>query len=63
MRRVQALQDDRAILAMMISFHEVEPGLDHQDPMPDVPGPDACPSDAEMVRRYLDRLPPCAYAC
>ena len=57
-RRVQALQDGRAILAMMISFHEAEPGLDHQDPMPDVPGPDDCPSDAEMARRYFDRLAP-----
>jgi acyl-CoA thioesterase-2 len=58
MRRVQALQNGRAILAMMISFHEAEPGLDHQDRMPDVPSPDDCPSDAEMARRYFDRLAP-----
>ena len=30
-----------AIFSMSVSFHDDEPGLDHQMPMPDVPQPDA----------------------
>jgi acyl-CoA thioesterase II len=38
-RRVHAIQDGVPILSMITSFQEAADGLDHQDPMPDVPGP------------------------
>jgi len=57
-RRIQALQGDQIILAMMMSFQQGEDGLDYQDPMPEVPGPDDCPSDSELARRYVEALQP-----
>jgi acyl-CoA thioesterase-2 len=39
-RRVIAQQHGRPIYAQTINFHKDEPGLDHQEEMPDVPGPD-----------------------
>ena len=46
-RRVLARQHGRPIFAMTLNFQIPEPGLDHQDPMPDVPAPEDCPSLAE----------------
>ena len=37
-RRVHAIQHGLPILSMITSFQEESSGLDHQDPMPDVPG-------------------------
>jgi acyl-CoA thioesterase-2 len=56
-RRVVAIQHGHAIFTMAVSFHRDEPGLDHQMPMPDVPRPDALPSDAEFKERILPQLP------
>ena len=42
---------------MSVSFHNDEPGLDHQMPMPDVPHPDQLPSDAEIKEKILPQLP------
>jgi len=56
-RRVVAIQHGHAIFSMSVSFHDDEPGLDHQLPMPDVPKPDALPSDAEIKERILPQLP------
>src|SRR5581483_7265258 len=39
-RRVVAIQHGHAIFSMSVSFHNDEPGLDHQMKMPDVPKPD-----------------------
>jgi acyl-CoA thioesterase II len=39
-RRVIARQHGRPIYAQTVNFHLSEPGLEHQEPMPDVPGPD-----------------------
>lgn len=39
-RRVRALQDGREVFALTASFHRPEPGLEHQDLMPALPGPD-----------------------
>jgi acyl-CoA thioesterase II len=39
-RRVVAIQHGRAIFHLSASFHVDEPGLSHQIPMPDVPGPE-----------------------
>src|SRR6266581_7156616 len=44
-RRIVAIQHGRAIFAMSVSFHNDEPGLAHQAAMPDVPPPEALPSE------------------
>src|SRR4029079_19586915 len=54
-RRVVAIQHGRAIFSMSVSFHNDEPGLDHQMKMPDVPHPD--PSAAEIRQKILPELP------
>jgi acyl-CoA thioesterase-2 len=56
-RRVVAIQHGHAIFSMAVSFHEDEPSFDHQMSMPDVPRPDALPSDAEIKERILPQLP------
>jgi len=67
-RRVTAIQHGHAIFSMEVSFHGAEEGLSHQFPMPDVPKPDALPSDTDVrdrvslvpdpVRRYFERERP-----
>jgi acyl-CoA thioesterase-2 len=68
-RRVVAIQHGHAIFTMAVSFHADEPGLAHQARMPDVPGPEELPSEAELkakamammpdpVRRYYERERP-----
>lgn len=65
-RRVVAIQAGRAIFAMSASFHVEEPGFDHQMPMPDVPGPEALPTEAatsagplpDPLKAYLARERP-----
>jgi acyl-CoA thioesterase II len=47
-RRVHALQDGLPILSMITSFQEASGGLDHQDPMPEVPGPETLSSLQEV---------------
>ena len=47
-RRVHAIQDGLPILSMITSFQETAGGLDHQDPIPAVPGPDQLPSLADQ---------------
>jgi acyl-CoA thioesterase-2 len=56
-RRVVAIQHGKAIFSMSVSFHNDEPGLSHQMPMPDVPRPDQLPSDAEVRAKILPGLP------
>jgi acyl-CoA thioesterase II len=56
-RRVVAVQHGQPIFSMAASFHREEPGLHHQIKMPDVPPPEALPSEAELKERLIDRLP------
>ena len=56
-RRVTAIQHGHAIFSMAVSFHGAEEGLSHQFPMPDVPKPDALPSETEIRQRMLHLLP------
>jgi acyl-CoA thioesterase-2 len=56
-RNVKAIQHGRAIFSMSVSFHLSEPGLAHQVKMPDVPKPDALPSEAEIKERILPLMP------
>jgi acyl-CoA thioesterase-2 len=52
-RLVTARQGGRRIFMMSCSAQTLEVGLDHQDPMPDVPPPDDCPSMSEVMERRL----------
>ncbi len=56
-RRVVAIQRGRAIFSMACSFQIEEPGFDHQDPMPSVPGPEGLSSELELVNRIADQIP------
>jgi acyl-CoA thioesterase-2 len=56
-RRVVAIQHGRAIFTLAASFHVHEPGFDHQTAMPEVPGPEDLPSDAEIRDRVLPMMP------
>src|SRR5262250_2044279 len=56
-RRVVAIQHGHAIFTMAVSFHSDEPGLAHQAPMPDVPGPEALPSEADIKNQVLASMP------
>jgi acyl-CoA thioesterase II len=56
-RRVVAIQHGHAIFSMSVSFHADEPSLDHQMPAPDVPKPEALPSDAELKEHILPQMP------
>ena len=47
-RRVVALQAGRAIFSTAISYQLPESGLQHQDPMPEVPGPEGLESDFDF---------------
>ncbi len=55
-RRVKAIQHGRAIFVMSTSFHKQEVAFDHQQAMPDVPGPEQLPTLAEVLQRLGDRL-------
>jgi len=56
-RRVIAIQHGHAIFSMSVSFHVTEQGLSHQFNMPDVPKPDALPSETEMKERVWPMMP------
>jgi acyl-CoA thioesterase-2 len=56
-RRVMAIQHGHPIFSMSVSFHLQEAGFSHQATMPDVPKPDALPTEAEMKERIWPRMP------
>ena len=56
-RRVKAIQDGEAIFSMSASFQVGEDGYEHQDAMPEVPGPDELLSQTELARRIADQIP------
>lgn len=49
-RCVSAIQNNRTIFKMMVSYHQPEGGLDHQIAMPDVPSPVELPSLKELAK-------------
>ncbi len=57
-RRVVAIQRGRAIFSMSASFQIVEDGLEHQFDMPEVPPPESCPTQRELMERFRDDAPP-----
>ncbi len=56
-RHCLAVQHGAPIFALTASFQAEEPGLAHQLPMPDVPPPEALPTEAELVERFAPLLP------
>ena len=49
-----------AIFSMSASFQIDEPGFEHQDPAPSVPGPEGLAFDLELANRFGDDIPaPC----
>ncbi|WP_418887889.1 acyl-CoA thioesterase [Mesobacterium pallidum] len=56
-RRVIAIQNGQPILNLAASFHHVEDGWSHQDPLPDVPPPEDLPDETELGERMADQLP------
>ena len=56
-RRVVAIQHGQAIFSMSASYHDVEPGYDHQAKMPDVPMPEDLPDEQEVRTTILPAMP------
>jgi acyl-CoA thioesterase-2 len=56
-RRVIAIQHGEQIFNMTASFQIVEPGLEHQIPMPHVPPPEALSDSSRMPPELLAKLP------
>src|SRR5579872_2037581 len=57
-RRVTAIQHGEQIFNLAGSFQHPEAGLEHQDPMPDVPAPEALADESDLRRKLVARLPP-----
>lgn len=57
-RRVKAIQFGRPIFYMTASFQSDELGYDHQDTMPDVPGPEGLITEYDFFQQNLDKIPP-----
>lgn len=64
-RRAHAYQNGAPILSMITSFQTEDEGVDHQEEMPDVPGPESLPTTADllagldhpMARKWSDDRP------
>jgi acyl-CoA thioesterase-2 len=56
-RRVTARQHGHPIFSTLVSFHNDEPGLDHQMPMPKVPPPESLPNESQMREKMLPTMP------
>ncbi|HTX85082.1 MAG TPA: acyl-CoA thioesterase II [Streptosporangiaceae bacterium] len=50
-RRVTAIQHGKTIFTLSASFHHPEPGFEHADAMPEVPGPEDVEPTADRLRR------------
>ena len=55
-RRVVAIQHGRAIFTLSTSFHDEEPGFEHQFPMPEAPDPESLPTLAERLGPVREQL-------
>ncbi|CAO97538.1 acyl-CoA thioesterase II [Erwinia tasmaniensis] len=56
-RRVKAVQNGQPIFYMTASFQGHEKGFEHQKNMPQVPRPDALPSETDIARQLAHLLP------
>ncbi|MEZ4432053.1 MAG: acyl-CoA thioesterase II [bacterium] len=57
-RRVVAIQSGRPIFNLAASFQVEEEGFEHQDELPEAPGPDGLLSEQDLARVIADRIPP-----
>jgi acyl-CoA thioesterase-2 len=55
-RRVQAIQNGKAIFYMTASFQLPEEGFNHQDTMPTVPNPEGMPSYSDFITEHQGAL-------
>jgi acyl-CoA thioesterase II len=55
-RRAVAVQHGKAIFALSASFQIVESGLDHAEPMPEVPDPETLPTRQELIGELSEKL-------
>lgn len=55
-REVHAVQDGETIFTMTCSFQVDASGVEHQDPMPGIPGPDECETPASW-RYFVEEWP------
>ena len=56
-RRVQAIQNGKAIFYMTASFQHIEEGFEHQDTMPNVPPPEQVSSFSDYSKEVQYALP------
>jgi acyl-CoA thioesterase-2 len=56
-RRVTAIQKGKPIFTCSASFQFDEEGFYHQNPMPDVPGPEELKSETELARMVQQLIP------
>jgi len=56
-RRVTAIQHGQVIFFAAVSFHQAETGVEHQLPMPDVPGPEDLPPSPMVPEPLLGKVP------
>jgi len=52
-RRVSTIQHGKTIFTLSASFHRREPGVEHADPMPEVPPPDEIPPTSERMEKLF----------
>ncbi|WP_372448839.1 acyl-CoA thioesterase [Saccharopolyspora endophytica] len=57
-RRVVALQRGKTIFSLSASFQLDEDGIDHAEPMPEVPDPESLPTFGERLGESLSKLGP-----
>ena len=56
-RRVKAVQNGRPIFYLTASYHGDAEGFNHQNSMPDIPGPENYASESELASQIADFLP------
>lgn len=56
-RRVNAIQNGKAIFSLISSYQSIQEGFDHQILMPNVPPPDALVSDLTLLEAIKDKAP------
>lgn len=56
-RRVDSIQDGRTVFTLTASFQRDEAGLEHQDTMPQTPGPEGLLSQSQIARKYISSVP------
>ncbi|MDG3088582.1 acyl-CoA thioesterase II [Vibrio hannami] len=56
-RRVKAIQNGRPIFYLTASYHGSTPGFEHQNAMPEIPGPENYASESELAGQIADFLP------